>query len=207
MNYTNRHIEKTLNEYSQETGTLETRSGLFALRAVFFLLVLILVTGSALGFGVVKGILDGTPDVSTVNIAPSGYATFIYDSEGNQLQKLVSSNANRISVSLDKVPDYMQKAVIAIEDERFYQHSGIDPKGILRAAFVGVSNGFHFSEGASTITQQLLKNNVFTTWTEENTLVERIKRKLQEQTLALALEERLTNETGSHANAKALILE
>ncbi len=207
MNYTNRHIEKILNEYSQETGTLETRSGLFALRAVFFLLVLILVTGSALGFGVVKGILDGTPDVSTVNIAPSGYATFIYDSEGNQLQKLVSSNANRISVSLDKVPDYMQKAVIAIEDERFYQHSGIDPKGILRAAFVGVSNGFHFSEGASTITQQLLKNNVFTTWTEENTLVERVKRKLQEQTLALALEERLTNETGSHANAKALILE
>ena len=207
MNYTNANIEKILNEYSSDSGTLETRSGLFALRAFLFALLLLLVTGSALGFGVIKGILDGTPDVSTVNIAPSGYATFIYDSEGNQLQKLVSSNANRISVSLDKVPDYFQKAVVAVEDERFYEHNGIDPKGIVRAAFVGISNGFHFSEGASTITQQLLKNNVFTTWTEENTLIERIRRKLQEQTLALALEERLVKETGSRENAKALILE
>ena len=50
---------------------------------------------------------------------------------------------------------------MAIEDERFYEHNGIDPQGILRAAVQGISSGGNFSQGASTLTQQLIKNNVF----------------------------------------------
>ena len=78
------------------------------------------------------------------------------------------------------MPEYLQKGVVAVEDGRFYQHNGIDAKGIIRALYVGLKNRFKFTEGASTITQQLLKNNVFTTWTEEQTLIDRVKRKLQE---------------------------
>ncbi|MDE7277418.1 MAG: transglycosylase domain-containing protein, partial [Lachnospiraceae bacterium] len=59
---------------------------------------------------------------------------------------------------------------------------------IIRAAAVGIRNKFHFSEGASTITQQLLKNNVFTDWTSEDSFADRMKRKIQEQYLALELE-------------------
>ena len=54
----------------------------------------------------------------------------------------------------------LQHAFVAIEDERFYKHNGIDLQGIARAAVVGIARG-GFSEGASTLTQQLIKNNVF----------------------------------------------
>ena len=83
---------------------------------------------------------------------------------------------------------------VAIEDERFYDHNGIDLKGILRAGIIGITNGGHFSEGASTITQQLLKNNVFTNWTNETSMADKFKRKIQEQYLALQLEKKVSKE-------------
>ena len=70
----------------------------------------------------------------------------------------------------------------------FYDHNGIDLQGILRAGLKGVASGFHFSEGASTITQQLLKNTVFTQWTSEQSMADKFERKFQEQYLALQLE-------------------
>ena len=79
---------------------------------------------------------------------------------------------------------------MAIEDERFYEHNGIDVRGILRAGVKALTTG-SFSEGASTITQQLLKNNVFTNWTNESTQVERFTRKLQEQFLAVEIEKKI----------------
>ena len=65
------------------------------------------------------------------------------------------------------VPEDLAHAFVAVEDARFYDHNGIDIKGIIRAAVVGIKNKFKFSEGASTITQQLLKNNVFTADTKK----------------------------------------
>ena len=68
------------------------------------------------------------------------------------------------------------------------EHNGIDVTGIIRAGVKGVASGFHFSEGASTITQQLLKNTVFTSWTSESSMADKFERKFQEQYLALQLE-------------------
>ncbi|HAE45075.1 MAG TPA: glycosyl transferase, partial [Lachnospiraceae bacterium] len=207
MNYTRDSIERKEELYESSSQELEKRVGVFFLRAFVVFLLSTIIVGSFGTFGIFSGIIANTPDIASVNIAPSGYATFIYDSEGNQLQKLVTSNSNRISVALDNVPEYLQKGVIAVEDERFYQHNGIDAKGIIRALYVGIRNRFKFTEGASTITQQLLKNNVFTTWTEESTLVDRVKRKFQEQVLAVQLEEKLTRDLGSKKAAKDRILE
>ena len=53
---------------------------------------------------------------------------------GNQIRKLAAPNANRLPVSIDQIPEDLQHAVVAIEDERFYEHNGIDVRGILRAA-------------------------------------------------------------------------
>ena len=100
-----------------------------------------------MGIGAFRAILDTAPDISDVNIMPSGNATFVYDADGNQLQKLSAPNANRMSVSISKIPLNMQHAIVAIEDERFYEHNGIDIQGILRAFVNGVSHGFHFNEG------------------------------------------------------------
>ena len=92
-------------------------------------------------------------------------------------------------VSFDQLPDDLVNAFIAIEDSRFYEHNGIDLKGILRAAYVGITNG-RFSEGASTITQQLIKNNVLQGG-YETSMADKLRRKIQEQFLAVKLEDQL----------------
>ncbi len=139
------------------------------------------------------------PDVADINIKPTGFLTTVYDAWGNDIEKLAASGANREYVTLDMVPEDLQHAFVAIEDERFYTHHGIDPRGIIRAGVYYILDGS--TQGASTITQQLLKNNYFTDWTEESTLAERVNRKLQEQVLALQLEKSLGED------AKDIILE
>ncbi len=146
----------------------------------------------SLGLGVFRGVLESSPDMGTIDVSPKGFSSFIYDADGNQTAKLISTDSNRIPVTNEKITDDLAHAFVAIEDERFYTHHGIDMQGILRAGLKGVTTG-HFSEGASTITQQLIKNNVFTGWTNETT-TERIKRKLQEQYLALDLEKTMSKE-------------
>ena len=138
--------------------------------------------------------IDNAPDVNDIDIMPLGYATFLYDDAGNQIRKLAAPNSNRLPVTLDQIPVDLQHAVVAIEDERFYEHNGIDVKGILRAGMKAITTG-DFSEGASTITQQLLKNNVFTNWTSESTQFERFTRKFQEQYLAVQVEKKTDKDT------------
>lgn len=134
------------------------------------------------------------PDVSEINIAPEGYVSTIYDRDNKLLKQLSVTESNRIYVTLSDIPQDLQNAFIAIEDKRFYEHEGIDIKGILRAAWLGIKNNFQFSQGASTITQQLLKNNVFTEWMGEKNLYDRISRKIQEQYLAVKVENEYSKE-------------
>lgn len=188
MNYSENNVSKTRKNLSSSSSKMKKKATSTTARIFFIGLISLMLMCFFLGIGAVKGIIDDAPDIQSVNIVPSGYATFIYDSNGNQLQKLTAPTSNRMSVSIDKIPMDLQHAVVAVEDERFYEHNGIDVQGIIRAFFVGVSNGFKFTEGASTITQQLLKNNVFTNWTQESTMIEKFERKFQEQYLAIQLE-------------------
>ena len=177
--------QKTLNSKSRK---MSKKLSVIFFKGFIICLLAIAVLGICAGIGVFKGIIDAAPDISNINVSPESYKSFIYDSEGNQTATLVASSSNRVYVKIEDIPLNLQHAFVAIEDERFYEHHGIDPKGIARAAVKGITNGFHFDEGASTITQQLLKNNVFTTWTEEKGFVDKIQRKIQEQYLALQLE-------------------
>lgn len=187
MNFGKRATNKKRNALTSRSTMIGKKAHVSLLRVIFLSLLAILVIGACAGLGAFKGLLDSAPDIDDVNIVPVGEATFVYDANGNQLQKLTAPNSNRMPVTLDKIPKDLQNAVVAIEDERFYEHNGIDIRGILRAGAKGILNGGNFSEGASTITQQLLKNNVFTGWTNEST-VQRFTRKIQEQYLALQLE-------------------
>ena len=162
------------------------------LKILILLLLVIVITGTGIigvsaGYGTYRGILEVSPDIGSIDVSPKGYSTFVYDNAGNTIATLVSTDSNRIPVDQSGIPEDLQHAFVAIEDERFYRHRGIDIPGIFRAAFVGITHGFDFSEGTSTITQQLIKNNVFTDWTNETTQ-DRIKRKIQEQYLAYQLE-------------------
>lgn len=191
MNY---NRESTARKQKQNTSSkLGKKLGFTAVRVTLLGVLAAFVMVSFAGFGIIKGLVESAPDISNLSVTPTESATYILDSKGNQIQKLTEPTANRTLVKLDQVPEHLQHAVIAVEDSRFYQHNGIDIQGIVRAFLVGVTSGT-FSEGASTITQQLLKNNVFTDWTEESSLSEKFKRKFQEQYLALELEKRISKE-------------
>ncbi len=139
------------------------------------------------GLGVVIGIIKNTPDASTLVLKPTtNYTSFVYDSEGTQIDTFSTSD-NRIYATLDQIPYYLQKAVISLEDERFYEHNGIDIRGIFRAIVKNLQSG-SFSEGASTITQQLVKNNILTS-------EKKITRKIQEQYLAVQFEKLYPKDT------------
>ena len=90
------------------------------------------------------------------------------------------------------IPQYLCDAFVAIEDQRFYEHNGIDLKRILSAGVMVLQSG-ELKQGASTITQQIIKNNVFDNWTNESD-IQKIKRKIQEQYLALELEKKMSKE-------------
>ena len=163
-------------------------------KIIFVALLGIGICGISAGIGAFNGIIASAPDIDVSDVAPVGFSTFIYDCEGNQIGKLVATNSNRVQVTMDKIPQDLADAFVAIEDERFYDHNGIDFKGIVRAGYTFIKSGFKRAEGASTITQQLLKNTVFTNWVNEDGLIEKSQRKLQEQYLALEITKKLSKE-------------
>ena len=189
MNFGKRATNRKRNALSSHSTMMGKKANVSILRIIFIALIAVLAIGCCMGIGAMRGLIDDAPDISEVNIVPVGEATFVYDANGDQLQKLTAPDSNRMPVTIDQIPLDLQHAVVAIEDERFYEHNGIDIRGILRAGVVGITTG-HFSEGASTITQQLIKNNVFTDWVNESTL-ERFERKFQEWYLALELEKQI----------------
>lgn len=192
MNYGRAGVARRAKSLDSKSTKRGNKLGLILALIVFLLIAGAVSVVACVGLGAFNGIIDSAPDISNINVTPTGYSTFVYDSQGNQTAKLVSTDSNRIPVTIDMVPEDLQHAFVAIEDERFYQHPGIDIQGIMRAMVIGVTSG-NFSEGASTITQQLLKNSVFTGWTDES-FSDSLRRKFQEWYLALELEKTMSKD-------------
>ncbi|MGN0334505.1 MAG: transglycosylase domain-containing protein [Lachnospiraceae bacterium] len=187
MNYSKKETSKKQKALQSKNKKMGKKMSVIFFKAFFVCIIAVGVIGICAGFGIVKGVIDNAPDITSESVMPTGYKSVVYDAEGNKMQELIASGTNRTMVTIDQIPDHVQKAFVAIEDERFYEHNGIDLIGIVRAALKGVAKGFHFTEGASTITQQLLKNNVFN-FMEEKDFADKLERKIQEQYLALKLE-------------------
>lgn len=128
--------------------------------------------------------LGDLPDVAKLKEVTFETPMKVYSADNKLIGEFGESK--RIPVSIDKIPEKLKQAFIAIEDSRFYEHSGIDPIGIARAAIVSVSKG-SAKQGASTITQQVARNFFLT---REKTL----KRKLKEIFISLRIEQVLTKE-------------
>lgn len=131
-------------------------------------------------------ILTTAPEIDPYAIN-SGFeeTSLIFDKDNNLLEK-VETAEYRTFVKLSKVPKYLKDAFISIEDERFYDHPGVDPKGIMSSLYENFKAG-GVVRGASTITQQLIKNTYLS---NEQTLT----RKLKEIYLALNLETKLSKD-------------
>lgn len=193
MNYGEKNASKKQREITSKSTMQRKKIGARLFKS-FVLCVLIIAIAGAGGVAyLIKRIVDNTPNISPANVKPTGYTTFVVDQNGNELERFVASGSNRVYKTNEEIPQYLRDAFVAIEDERFYKHNGIDIKGIIRAGVVGITSG-RFSEGASTITQQLIKNTVFPDFVKEEGLVEKFERKFQEQYLALELEKQMSKE-------------
>ena len=116
---------------------------------------------------------------------PSGYTSIrVFDNQQRFVGRILPEQ--RYWVSIDRIPAFLQKAVVAVEDARFYEHGGIDVRGIARALVKDVIKG-RLAEGGSTITQQLIKNRYLT---GEKT----IGRKIDEARLAMEFEDKYSKQ-------------
>lgn len=188
MNYGNKGTKQELTRITSKK--IRRRSGIrsSAFKVIVLILCCSIILLCCLGIGVYQGIIDNAPDIEELDFTPSGVATTLYDSDGNVIQTLVKAGSNREIVEYDAIPQDLVNAFIAIEDARFWTHNGIDLRGIARAAANFVTSGFKDMEGASTITQQLLKNVAFDGGAESN-LGDMVVRKIQEQYLAVQLDD------------------
>lgn len=186
MKYTKQNIEKKRTILSSNKIRKNSKISLFLFKYAFIISIALIVAGLGLGVGFVRGILKTTPQITKNSVHSKGYITTIYDNKGQTIKTLSNHDSNRIYTPLSSIPKDLQHAFIAIEDERFYSHNGIDLYGIIRATFLGIRNQ-SLSQGGSTITQQLIKNNLLGIQPEKTT-IERLERKIKEQSLALELE-------------------
>ncbi len=193
MNFSQKAVEQRERQLTSPATHRLHKLQLIGIRLFLLAIVLLFFLGISAFLGAWNSILDATPDIDSIQVVPQGYTTVITDAQGKTIQTLVGKDANREYVTLDKIPVNLQNAFISIEDERFWTHNGIDIQGILRAFVDGIQNGGNFNQGASTLTQQLLKNQVFSGGEEKN-LYDRFERKIQEQYLAVQLEKKLTKE-------------
>ena len=142
-----------------------------------------LLAGVAFGAGMIANVnkwLQDLPDYTNTELYLTSEPTTILDAQGNQIASFYSQN--RETVTIDQVSPYVLDGTVATEDERFYEHAGVDLYGIARAAVVQLMGG---SEGASTITQQLVRNTILSDEQFDITL----ERKVREAYLALKVEE------------------
>src|SRR5258708_11548778 len=140
--------------------------------------VLVVLLGGGVALGVLAAYGHNLPDISRLSdVEPAG-TTRILARDGTLLARLY--NKDRVYVPITQIPQVMRQAIVASEDERFYSHSGVDLKGIARAA---LANWQHkqIEQGASTITQQLARNLFLTS---EQT----VSRKIQEALLAMQIQ-------------------
>ena len=191
MNYGRKKAAKKRRDITSKSKMKKKRLGVRIFKGVLLTLLLLMVAGCVGGGIFLKKVIDSAPDVTPEDVKPTGYTSVVYASDNKtETQRLTSAGSNRVYKTIDEIPKDLQHAFVAIEDERFYEHNGIDPKGIVRAGMIGLTTG-DFSQGASTLTQQLIKNNIFD-FMSEDTFFDRLERKIQEQYLALKLEKQMS---------------
>jgi len=137
--------------------------------------------------GILSGfvfILAFTINTDVEILPPPKRATVFYDINKKEYTRIYVEN--RLEVPLQKIPDNLKKAIVNVEDARFFEHSGIDLRAIARALWVDIKGGGYI-EGGSTITQQLARNILLTQ-------KKAITRKIQEVFLAMKIERNYTKE-------------
>ena len=126
MIFNNDAIKKELSGLLDTSRQARRHHLIFLLKIALAMFLILCFAGFAIGIGFVRGAIDAAPSLDILDVQPQGYASQIYDADGNLMQTLVMEGSNREEVSFDQLPDDLVNAFIAIEDSRFYEHNGID---------------------------------------------------------------------------------
>lgn len=154
------------------------------MKMVLLVAAALVVIGGAVATGILVSYIMTAPPFDPEKLA-TVETSYIYDKDGREIAEL-HDEQNRVVLPLSEIPEHVQKAVIAMEDERYYKHPGFDAIGFARAVWVNLRTR-SFAQGASTLTQQLTQNAFLGP-------EKRIKRKVQEIWLALQMERHFSKE-------------
>ena len=161
------------------------------LKRVILITIILIVLLCLIGAGIVAGIFFSDKyKVSREELEIKNFNTKVLDSEGNVIAT-INGNENRKWVKIEDMPEYLPKLFVALEDERFYSHSGIDMKRTLGATVQFIFNRGSSSYGGSTITQQLIKN---TFDDKDDSGLAGIERKIREMARAYNTEQVLSKD-------------
>ena len=149
-----------------------------------FIFVFILIIFGGIGFGAFKYYSRELPPLAELQRFDMKVGSEVYDRYDNVIH--VFSVERRKLTNLDELPDYLIAGLVAVEDNNYYEHWGMDLKGLMRALVVDVMAG-SFSQGASTITQQLARNMFLS-------LDKKIPRKIKELLLAIKIEQNFSKD-------------
>ena len=152
--------------------------------------LLILIIGSGVLVGTFLGFFGDELKIEEESLVVGYENATVYDADGNLIATL-SDGAKRKSISLSEMSEYLPKAFVAIEDERFYSHSGFDIKRTAAATFTYIINGGKSKFGGSTITQQVIKN---ITKEKDNTALAGVVRKVKEISKSMQVEQYLSKD-------------
>src|SRR5262249_53864005 len=152
------------------------------LRLLALLFVLGLLGIAAFGFGLLTALAAQVPSLDiTRQTQAQQRNTYVYASDGSTILEILRGSEARVVVPSDQISPWLKHAIVAVEDKRFYEHRGIDLRGILRAAVNDIRG--RPVQGGSTITQQFVKNSI-------NQSSRTLSRKFKEAALAWELEQR-----------------
>ncbi|MGB7473072.1 PBP1A family penicillin-binding protein [Trichococcus sp.] len=158
------------------------KTGLPLWKKIIFGVLALGMIGLASGAGLFFYYVSSAPELTEEKLVGT-VASTILDADGNEIKEIGGNDQNRTLVTPEEIPQVLKDAIVSIEDQRFYDHNGVDPIRIIGALFANLQQG-GISQGGSTITQQLIKLSYFSTSSEDQTL----ERKAQEAWMSMQLE-------------------
>ncbi|GAA0177313.1 hypothetical protein SH2C18_05680 [Clostridium sediminicola] len=182
------------NKKSQKKEKKPKKKRFMALKLILLSILIAFLFGCTVFAGIGLAMIRSAPDLDMSEIITYDEPSKIYDDQG-QFMDEVNTEKKRTVIDINDMSDYVKKAVVSVEDERFYTHQGIDLRRIFGVIYYDIRDYLSGSNsnpaGGSTLTQQLLVNTIFERGT---TLTEKIQRKFQEIYLALQLENEISKD-------------
>ena len=175
--YQSRQERRKTNHKKKPSSGKKGKKGIF--KKIFLSLVILFLIGIVAGGITAVAYINNAPELDPDKLT-TPQSSIILDKKDEEVQTLAGTDAREVA-KIDEIPDVLKQAFVSVEDTRFYEHFGIDPKRIGGAVLANITHGFG-AEGASTITQQVIKNSLLTS---EKSL----ERKVQEAYLSIKLEQ------------------